>query len=172
MSTNFKTWVAGLFQPLVDAANCLYSFYPAFDLDTAQGAQLDMLGDIIGADRIVPFKPTNSSDSSTLDDTTYRVLLKATLGANFWNGTIDGLQQLWQNLFPGGRIYIYDHQDMSFTVALAGTFTSMIEDLIRHDMIVPRPEGVLINYTFAKMPFFGCDLNNTYVAGVDVGYCI
>lgn len=170
MSVNYKSWIVGLLQPLIDLTNCLYSFYFVFDLDLAVGDQLDILGDIIGAERVVPFKPTNPNDSSTLDDATYRILLKATLGANFWNGTNGELQTLWQQLFPGGSISIYDHQDMSFTVAMAGTFTSIIQDMITHDMIVPRPEGVLVNYTFAGLPLFGCDLSNTYVAGVDLGH--
>lgn len=170
MTILYKQWMAVLLQPLIDLTNCLYSFIYEFDLDTATGAQLDILGQIIGVSRIVPFKPTSPTDSSTLDDTTYRVLLRATLGANFWNGTIDGLQKLWQGLFPGGKLFVYDHQDMSFTVIMSGTFTSMIQDLIHHDMIVPRPEGVLVNYTFAGLPIFGCDLDNAYLAGVDKSY--
>ena len=124
-------------------------------------------GDVI---TVVYFSAMQAVVSSILDDPTYRILIKATIGANFWNGTIDGLQQLWQGLFPGGTIFVYDHQDMSFTVVMSGTFTSIIQDLITHGMIVPRPEGVLVNYTFSGLPLFGVDLNNQYVAGVDIAY--
>jgi len=52
---------------------------------------------------------------------------------------------------------------------LSGSFTSIIQDLVTNGYIVPRPEGVEYTYAFPKLPAFGFDLNNAYVAGFDVG---
>jgi len=161
--------VDGIYQVWIDFTTCLFQFYAAFDIDQAVGAQLDMLGQIIGVGRVVPFTPTGGA-SSVLDDSHYRLLLRATIGADFWDGTIDGLQQMWHQLFPSGSILTYDNQDMSFTVLLNGAFDQMIKDLIMNDLIVPRPEGVKVNYTFAGLPAFGCDENDAFVAGVDLGH--
>jgi hypothetical protein len=104
-----------------------------------------------------------------LDDATYRILLKARVAQFQWDGRISTLQGIWKGLFPGGTIAIIDNQNMSFTVLLSGTFTSIIQDLIVNDYIVPRPEGVLINITFGETPFFGFDSNDQFVAGFDLG---
>jgi len=161
-------WSAAALQFLDDVTACLYSFFAAFDLSTAVGAQLDVLGEIVGVGRELPFQP--SVGSPVLGDSDYRVLLQAQIGRNTWNGTIDGLQQLWLQLFPNGQIVIQDNQDMTFNVILSGAFTTIIEEMITHDLIVPRPEGVLINYFFSMLPIFGADLNNSFIAGADLGH--
>ena len=168
-SPNFLTWLKAALGQLDDTTVCLASFFAAFDLDTAVGAQLDILGDIVGANRTVNFVPSNGV-SPVLDDTSYRTYIKATIGANFWDGTIDGLQALWTNLFPLGNILIMDAQDMSFTAMLGGTFTSIMSDLILNGYIVPRPEGVRVNYVFSLKPIFGFDLNDANIAGFDKGH--
>lgn len=168
-SPKFLAWLMEPLQILDDITTVAYNTYSAFDLDYAVGSQLDILGAIVGASRTVKFTP-HGGVSPVLDDKTYRILILATLGADFWDGTIDSLQALWKSLFPSGSLTIQDHQDMSFTVIMSGAFTSIIQDLIMQDYIVPRPEGVLINYVFSDLPLFGCDLNNAFVAGVDLGH--
>ena len=151
-----------------DVSQCLVQMQTAFDLDTAVGVQLDRLGESAGASRMVPFQPSNSV-SPLLDDATYRIYIKAKIAQNQWDGTIDSLYTLWQQLFPGGKITIADQQNMTAEIFLAGSFTSILQDLIIHGMIIPRPEGVLYDYVFTHLPAFGFDLNNAYVAGFDTG---
>lgn len=166
-SPKFLAFVKAMIQKLDDASNCLLSFTDAFDLDTAVGAQLDVLGAILGTSRTLPFQPT--SGSPVLGDSDYRTLLRAKVYLNLWNGEVDALQPLWQKIFPGGKIVIEDAQNMSATIVLSGTFTSIAQQMITNGMIIPRPAGVLYNYTFASLPIFGFDLNNAFVAGFDVG---
>ena len=55
-------------------------------IDTAVGAQLDLLGNIVGQDRNIASKsfvsPTNPSGNITLDDETYRVVIKSRIRKN------------------------------------------------------------------------------------------
>jgi len=152
-----------------DVSECLVSMDLVFDLDVAEGAQLDALGTIVNVSRTVPFQPSNNVNP-ILDDDTYRILIKATIANNQWDGTIDGLYALWSELFPTGTIVVEDQQNMTANILMTGSFTSIIQDLITHGMIVPRPEGVLYNYEFGELPFFGFDLNNGFVAGFDLGH--
>lgn len=107
---------------------------------------------------------------AVLDDDTYRLLIKATIAANEWDGTEEALYPIWKSLFPGGSIIIADNQNMTCTIVLSGTFTSIIEDLIVNGYIVPRPEGVLYTYVFGDFPIFGTDESNLFIAGVDLGH--
>lgn len=164
----FTAWLQAALQLFIDIENCANSLPSAFDVDIAVGNQLDVLGRYVGAPRTVGFQPSGGV-SPTLDDNTYRLLILATIGKNVWDGTIDSIQSLWQRIFPGGQIFPQTNQDMSFNVLMSGAFSSIIIDLITHDYIVPRPQGVLMNLLYGSMPFFGFDRNDAYVAGFDVG---
>jgi hypothetical protein len=168
-STKFLAWLAAPLVRLDDAALAIVSLRPGFDLDGAIGAQLDILGQIIGPSRVVDFQPSLGV-SPTLDDETYRILLRAGIAKNQWDGKIDSLQKIWKGLFPGGLITLLDAQDMSASIILSGTFTSILQDLITHGKIVPRPEGVLYNYFFSELPIFGFDQDGTFIAGFGRGH--
>lgn len=167
-SPKYLAFVTAMLKKFDDVTNCLLNFTNAFDLNYAVGVQLDSLGQILGISRTLPFQP--SSGSPILGDADYRTLLLAKVYLNLWNGEADALQPLWQQIFPGGRIVIDDAQNMSATIVLSGTFTSIAQQMITNGMIIPRPAGVLYNYTFAELPIFGFDLNNGFIAGFDVGH--
>jgi|SRR3974390_1429826 len=169
LAVNFNLWIQAVLDILQDISNCLYLMDYNFDLDYAKGAQLDILGQIVGVSRVVPFVPTGGG-SQTLDDDTYRLLIKATIGNNMWDGTINSLYPLWKTLFPGGNIVIQDNQDMTANIILTGSFSPIIQDLITNGMIVPRPETVAYNYNFGLLPIFGFDRNDTYIAGFDTAF--
>lgn len=166
-SPKFKALLTVLLQKLQDVTQCQVQMDMAFDIDNAVGPQLDQIGVILGASRTVGFQPTGGV-SPTLDDTTYRIYLKATAAKDVWDGTIDGAQTIWKQLFPNGTIIIGDNQNMTATIFLTGVFTSIIQDLITNGYIVPRPETVLYNFQFANQNF-GFDLNNQFVAPFDIG---
>ena len=74
-SPKFKRWLEVLLTPYIDTQRLALNLYTYFDIDTAIGIQLDKLGEIIGAKRLLPFQPTNGNP--LLRDEDYRFLLKA-----------------------------------------------------------------------------------------------
>jgi len=169
LSPNLNSWLYDLLSPLNDTTNMITGMTGDFDLDSAEGLQLDVAGMIENVSRTVSFQPSGGI-SPVLDDETYRILIKATIAANQWDGTEGSLYATWANLFPGGSINIIDNQDMTCTIVLTGSFTSIIQDLIVNGYIVPRPEGVLYNYEFGNLPIFGfSETNTTYIAGWNIG---
>lgn len=168
-SPNFLTRNISEDQKYEDILQCMISFQQAFDIDTAVGVQLNILGINAGVSRTVPFQPTGGI-SPVMDDATYRLVIKATQAQYTWNGLIDSLYTIWADLFPGGKLILTDNQNMTATVSLSGTFTALIQQLITNGLIVPRPETVQYSYTFATLPIFGADLNNAFIAGADLGH--
>jgi len=144
------------------------SSFEFVEFDACVGTQLDILGVILGQSRKINFDPTDGS-SPTLDDDTYRVLLKNKIMYNHWNGNMQTMQEFWATLFPGGKIIVQDNQNMTIDVTLTGDFTSIYIDLITHDYIVPRPQGVLCNYLYGTLPFYGHDRRDAYISGLDEG---
>jgi hypothetical protein len=169
LAPKLNSWLYDLLSPLNDTTSMIAGMTEAYDLDSAEGLQLDVDGKIAGISRTVAFQPSNGV-SPILDDETYRLLIKATIAANQWDGTESSLYSIWKQLFPGGSINIIDNQDMTCTIVLTGAFTSIIQDLIVNGYIVPRPEGVLYNYEFGNLPIFGFSVTNTtYIAGWNLG---
>lgn len=169
LSPNLNAWTLGLLTPLDDITNCLSSMTESFDLDSAVGVQLDSRGDIIGQSRTVGFQPSGGV-SPVLDDATYRLLLRAKIAFNSWDGLQTSLQAIWKSLFPAGTIVISDQQNMTAVILLTGVFSSIIQDLILNGLIVPRPETVEYTITFGLLPLLGFDEDNAFISGFDSGH--
>jgi hypothetical protein len=167
-SPKTRAFLQAMLQKFDDASQCLVTMDLAWDLDTAVGVQLDTLGQIAGVSRVLPFQPSGGL-SPILGDSDYRLLIKAQIAQNQWDGTIDSLQTIWQSLFPGGSITIFDHQDMTANILVSGAFSSIVLDMINNGLIVPRPEGVLYNYGTSNLPIFGFNGDGVYIAGFDQG---
>ncbi len=154
-----------------DVSQTMVKLDTALDLDSAVGAQLDMLGATVGAFRKVSFQPSDGV-SPVLDDATYRIYIKAKIAQNQWDGTMTSLYPIWRALFPSGSIVILDNQNMTVDITLTGAFTSLIKDLIVNGYIVPRPEGVLYTYLFGTPPFFGFGESPGFIAGFGEGHWV
>jgi hypothetical protein len=167
-STRMNAWLNANLKLFQDMLTCIRKILPEFDIDTARGVQLDVLGAIVGQKRQVDFQ-TSAGGNPILDDETYRLLLRARIAMNHWDGKIGSAMNIWGKLFPGGRLLIYDHQDMSATIFYFGAFTPMIKDLIEHGYIIPRPEGVLYDRTtfLDGKALLGFDRNDELVAGFE-----
>ncbi|MBJ9021165.1 DUF2612 domain-containing protein, partial [Citrobacter farmeri] len=111
-------------RPLIDISTATRGLVSAFDIDTAVGVQLDILGLWIGRSRIVsqpisgvyfsldidglgfdqsvwqgPYDP--DSGYTTLSDETYRIILKAKIAINNWDGRNDSLPPILDAALEG-----------------------------------------------------------------------
>ena len=128
-----------------------------FDLDLAVGAQEDVLGRLVGADRELGFQP-HTQDTATLNDEDYRILLKAKIAKNLWKGGIDDLQRIWRTLFDQD-IVIIDNQDMTIEVQIRNVPSSVVHEMILQGYIVPKPQSVRMNYHIIR------ELDSQYFIG-------
>ena len=136
-----------------------------FDLDEATGKQEDVLGVIVGADRTLPFQPDRGM-SPVLDNAAYRNLLKAKIAKNMWKGGVQDLKETWNTLFGTG-IVIQDNQDMTIDVVVIGIDDYATQEMIRNNMIVPKPQSVGVNYYFSAEAVFGYDMETDTIKGYD-----
>lgn len=193
----FMQMVAVVAQCYVDAAQVAASLSAAFDLDLAVDAQLDNVGEWVGITRNVdtpltnvyfaldtnglgfdqgawkgPFDP--DSGITSLDNETYRTLLRAKIGANRWDGTLGESKAILDLVFSGDTfVFIQDNQDMTITIGVVGTPPSALElALLTGGHIPIKPQSVGIDYYIVpstESPIFGFDVNSQYVAGFDQG---
>lgn len=169
-SVKWMQFLTAFLNKLVDVNTCADGLVENFDLDQAVGVQLDLLGEIIGISRTLPFQPSGGI-SPILTDTIYRLLLKATVGRNQWDGQQDSLQSLWTTLFPNSIIAIHDNHAMNMDVFFYfPDITAIFTDIIRHGYVVPKPEAVRAKYYIVPpKPLFGFGYDDPYVSGFGKG---
>lgn len=165
----FMDWLERNLHRLNAAYEIIEAVTGSFNIDTAEGLQLDTLGKLIGASRVVDFIPTGYTTSILLDDH-YRILLKSKIIKNMWKGQLDFLAEAWEVLFEGCELIVSDNQDMTMTVGIFGDFDVVIRELITNGYIVPKVQSVQINFNFGDLPTFGYDINNDYISGYNIGY--
>jgi hypothetical protein len=184
---------------LLGASDAAASLSDAFDLDGALGAQLDVLGQWAGLSRYArvtitgvyfafdaaglgwdqgvwrgPFDP--SEGLARMDDETYRLMIRAKIGANHWDGTLPAYQAIMAQVFAGTgtTVFATDNQDMSMSVHFAGAQPSaLLTGLIKGGSFPLKPAGVRIAGYFISSvisaPFFGFDISSPAIAGWDHG---
>ena len=175
LTSEYKTrprltsWLLWLLSEGLTYKNTVQEFLDAFNLDTAVGVQLDIIGRIVGVDRLLSFHPV-SGDSPRMNDSTYRMVIKAKIIQNTWKGTLDELYEAWAVLFPEVRYFqIQDLQDMTYNVVIMGAFTPLERELIANGYIIPKPEGVRINLLTitdtSGLPLFAYDMDTYLLSG-------
>lgn len=158
--------VRSLAAELDSAANAVRLMY---EIDTAVGEQLNILGRIVVIDRnyIAPVAMTPpqfaaagnspgefgdtaamfselSIDSDTqLTDDLYRLVIKSKIIKNNSDATIESILFGMNFLLPNAEVLrITDGEDMSFTVEFYGNITEVERYALLNSMLVPRPQGV------------------------------
>lgn len=194
-------------RPLSDTGNAITAFITDFDIDEAVGAQLDILGKWIGRTRVVsqpisgiyfsfdtdglgfdqgvwqgPYDP--DAGFMNLSDDVYRIVLKAKIAINHWNGTNETLPAILDTALAGSGLtmQIVDNQDMTISVwvfpevDISDVSLELIA-AIRQGYLTVKAAGVWagdIQTPSVETPsvgnkFFGFDMDNDYIAGFDTG---
>jgi len=145
-----KAWLTATLTPFVDAQTCLSVMQGVFNLDTAVGVQLDTIGAYLGAPRTVGFQPSDGV-SPILTDTYYRLVLRAKILSNQWDGTREGYENALKLLFSTYPIVIVDNMNMTIDIAIIlGATDNLIADLLANGYLFPAPAGVTVNFRAAQ----------------------
>ncbi|MBC2659821.1 DUF2612 domain-containing protein [Pseudomonas sp. MSSRFD41] len=193
----YMAMVQAVSQCFLDSGNASEILPTVFDLDIAIGVQLDTVGEWVGVSRNIktplsgiyfaldtpglgfdegawrgPFDP--DSGITVLDDETYRTLIRAKIGANHWDGTLEQSRAILDLVFDNDTfVFIQDNQDMTMTVGVVGKQPTALQlALLTGGHIPIKPQSVGISYYIiptGEGPLFGFDVDNQYVAGFNKG---
>lgn len=170
--SKFMSWLGENLKTIDGLKDVLNEMDMDFDVYKAKGQQQDIIGEIVGVSRVLDFQPVDGS-SPVLNDDMYRILQLAKISINQWDGTIPGIVELWKNLFPDYQIIIRDNQNMSLNLSIVGLATDLEKELVSRGHMVPKPEGVRINYEFHTQLYqIDQELNVSIVIGTTSHYVI
>jgi hypothetical protein len=182
---NYIQAMTNVLQPFADL---LYVYEQlnsvSFDLDTAIGVQLDAVGVRVGVSRQLseplpnvyfsfgvvglgfgqgvwfgPYSPVLGIVS--LPDDGYRTLIRATIAANHWNGTVENAYSYWNVLlgFVNSGLLIQEFSPGEVLLALTGTPDAVTQALFLYGHIDPRPATIEVRSRLApsvvNTPYFG-----------------
>ena len=142
----FKDFLRMIVDPLEDCNLALFEFLDAFDIESAIGRQLDIVGSIVGVSRVLPFVPTNNS--RTLSDDDYRVLIRSKIAANVWDGTNETTQEIFSTIFPEWGLVLEDNQDCSVCIVIStiSNVSNLMIEMLGYGILFPVPAGVELTY--------------------------
>lgn len=152
-------------QPLFDTFDAVRMSY---DIDTAVGAQLDVIGRIVVIDRgfesFVVFDPdtyfggsgdacqfggidsqfesTGSVLSQEVSDAIFRVLIRAKIAKNNNDATLDGIASALSFITESSPIRVVDNENMAMSVSFGSELTDIERFVFNTFDVVPRPQGV------------------------------
>lgn len=152
-------------QPLFDTFDAVRMSY---DIDTAVGAQLDVIGRIVVIDRgfesFVVFDPdtyfggsgdacqfggidsqfesTGSVLSQAVSDAIFRVLIRAKIAKNNSDSTMDGVVDALSYITASSPIRVVDNENMTMSVSFGSELTDIERFVFNTFDVVPRPQGV------------------------------
>ena len=191
----FVATVGGTAQPFADMLALMNTVNSnLYDLDSAVGVQLDVLGSLVGAPR---FQVSNASLYSFAFDTVglgldqgvwqsgmvgipdyhYRLYIKMIILINRWNGSKNSAYGIMATLLNPFGYYIYIEDLLNQTMNLGLISTSGVPDALIIAMFQAglfdfRPLGVTIMHHFtasANQPIFGLDITSSTIQGLDLG---
>lgn len=168
---NFQASVRAMVQGFSDATDALHAFIDKYNIDTATGDQLDTLGLWVGVTRRIPipladvyftwggtvatgwgqgqwkgpFDPGTGLVS--LGDSDFRLLIKAKIAANMFDGTMEQMLGILEYLFGAPNIGLLDNQNMTYRINYNTTRLSAVQQaLLTNDLLVLRPAGLTAIY--------------------------
>lgn len=127
-----------------------------FDIETAVGKQLDILGEYVGVDRYYLV----DNQAELLNDEDYRILIKLKAISNTSNLSHKSLEEALYNFF-GNSVRMDSDGNMEMTYFVPKNKTPIIQAAIQKE-VLPRPMGVRCSYIIEyDKRFFGfCTYQN------------
>ena len=144
--------------------NIMKNFVASFDIKTAVGKQLDIIGKISGVSRTyegIEFSGTPAPNQ--LDDETYRLLILMKIINNYSMNSIKSISDGVYN-FLNDKLVFVNNTDMTISYIIFGENQSdnIIKIIVKNRNILPAPVGVWVNYIvrITDNKIFGFSKNN------------
>ena len=175
---NYVSMLEVTCQPLSDIGALLATVPTIYDLDVAVGTQLDTLGLIVGVDRTIltpltgvyfsldtqglgfdegvfqgPLDP--STGIVVLPDDAYRILLRARIANNHWDGSKQHAYDLFNSVLNplGYQLFLVDRSDLTIDIGLLPLLNLVqVVESTSNSVVTGTPSNVVASINPAGVP--------------------
>jgi len=188
-STNLINYIKTLLAESDNLEQVYQDIYCLRWIDTAFGAQLDVIGEIVGQPRELvnasllyyfgffdfptaqsfgtvddpsvggEFRTEEESvvGNRLLEDEEYRFYIKGRIAKNSIIPTVNNMEEFFNYIFGTSTTYVFDYQDMSYSVAIGRVLTPNEQVFLLLGNVVPKVAAVRIRdyITFDENQAFG-----------------
>lgn len=145
--SRFIQFLSAVLSQVSDLDDLRTDMITAFDLDSAAGSQLDILGRLAGVSRLLPFE--SSTGTRSLADTDFRFLIRARILQDHWDGTPAGLGVIQRALFPGSGMTVYDYPNMIYEITAPSSLSTLRKEMLEAGLLLPTAPGVQLIVAYA-----------------------
>lgn len=123
-------------------------------LDTATGAQLDSIGEIVGQSRTLVNVQTIPAQTIVLEDDAYRIFIKSKIAKNITRATPEDIMANANLIFDTTGSTIQDEGNAAYTLYIGKVLSPLEQSLLNYIVqedgyvtrLIPKPAGVRVNY--------------------------
>ena len=168
---NAKAWYSIVPTLGLEICNAFEAVRTSYNIDTAVGAQLDVIGRIVVIDRSyessvawdstmwgqqsvqwggagMQWQSTGQTINNEISDAIFRTLIKAKIAKNNSDATLDGVVEALMYITDATPIRVIDNEDMTMSVSFGSQLDNITRFVLDTFDIVPRPQGVeFLGYT-------------------------
>lgn len=139
---------------MVVASQIYIDVQNAFDLDTAVGVQLDVIGKYAGVSR----NAYDFSGAIVLDDADFLTMIRVAIIKNTFGSSLYDIENLLNQFFPG-TLLVVDYQTMRLSYLFDSSIGSLqLAEVMVKQNLLPKPMGVQLSsviYGPSINDFFG-----------------
>lgn len=142
----------------------------SYNIDASYGAQLDVIGRIVGMSRtfvnnvqLYPglfanpdgaefgdpdsiFSAAFIDEDFDISDKLYRILIRSKIIKNNSDASIESILKSVNFLLPNAQVVrLVDNEDMSFSIEFYGQITELERWILLNVAVIPKPQGVFFN---------------------------
>lgn len=178
----FMKLLESILQPVAEEGVAVESMGDAFDLDNAAGDQLDVIGELVGVSRLLPYAPSaplvvdnENVYTREMTDEEYKLAIRLKIARNEWDGINESARKIYDTLFSGDtKVTFTDNQDSTITVNIMGDFTVRQAEILNATgfLLIPAGVGKTVNVIGGSVQmeeFF--DMSVTGVEWIDSVVC-
>lgn len=158
----FMGFLEAILENLINLGTTIESIETAFDVQNASGNQLDVVGELVGLQRLLPYVP--ATGTRLMDDDEYRLALQMKIARNEWDGTNGSAIEILQKYLTGDISVSYiDGQDSTVEYKIVGAISTRQAEILNATGLLLVPSGTSSVVT--------TDLGNIYV-NISSGMCV
>lgn len=158
----YMGYLDAILSPIIHMGAIVETVGHAFDVQSARGEQLDIIGELVGISRLLPTPPTVGD--RMMNDDEYLMCIMMKIAQNEWDGTNESAARLYNNVL-GSRFNIYftDNQNMSVDIIISGVNTVREGQILylSNTLLVPAGVSYTVRFTDDKV-----NVSLKYAAGI------